>query len=176
MPTGYAVDNGATAQAARPVASSTLPACSALVSLVNADKAATATATALVSLDGGADNTSVDESLEAFATPEAARAELTQESSAVQSCPKLTIRVPEVGKVAFAVAQVSFPQVGDSTFATRFTAASGDLAGLELLTVASTKGEVLVRGQFFGALPEESEDIMRTAVAKVTKSLGSGNA
>ena len=175
LPTGYAVDRSATEdEAGEQAASSPLPGCAPLVALLNESETPGAVATASVSLDGGAEFASFDETLDAFASAEQAAAAITREAAAVRGCETVTLALPGVGEVEFAVAEISFPELGDTRSAARLTATEGDLAGFELFAASVAVGEVAVHTLAYDAFVEDVESTTEQAVDKVSKELVGG--
>lgn len=173
VPTGYSLHVSATD--GRLVASSPVPACAPLVALFNAPATTGAVGSADVSLDGGNDNASIDETLNSLPTPAAAVAAVESETAAVAACSKVTVTVPQLGRVPFSVAQISFPTVGDRRTAARLTATGTGLEGVELLEVAVATGDVVVHVSLYDPTPTEAEDVTTAAVDKVQQVLGAGD-
>ena len=177
LPTGYALERvTAEDDAGEQAASSPLPGCVPLVALFNEAGTPGAVATAAVSLDGGAEFASFEETLDGFASAEQASWAVDREAAAVRGCTTVTLALPDLGEVEFDVAEISFPELGDARSAARMTATGGDLEGFELFVAAVAVDEVVVRTVAYDAFVEDVESTTEQAVDKVSEELGGGGA
>lgn len=165
MESGSAGDGGGTA-------SSTRPACRALVRLLNESKVAGSQSDVQVSFSGGQDGPFVDESLDAFASPKNAAGYLADYRSAVKGCRTVSLSIDGVGTSALTVREISFAKVGDASFAARFSASSGALEGFELIQAGAQSQDVLIGMTFVGFDPLDAEQATQDAVQKVQDKLG----
>lgn len=93
---------------------------------------------------------------------------------AVKDCRTVTVSIPGVGKSALNVREISFAKMGDSSFAARFRAEEGPLAGFELIQVGVQSRDIVVGMGFVATDPADAEAATDDAVAKVQDTLGKG--
>lgn len=156
-------------------ASSKRSACAALVRLLNASKVPGSRAEAHVSFSGGQQGPYVDESLDALGTATAAKAFVAEFRSAVKKCRSLSVTIDGVGTSTLTVREISFADVGSTSFAARFSASNGALAGFELIQAGVQSGDVLVGMAFVGLDPADAEQATQDAVKKVENKLDTGD-
>lgn len=150
------------------------PRCARLAVLANAEQPSGTTAEALVSVAGGQDGPFFDEALFAMSSVRTATATMSTLRAAVAPCRSLTATVAGEGSSVVRVSQVSAPRVGDESYAFRLSAASGPLEGLEVTSVISRLGDVLLSLDFVASYPEDIEATTEFAVDKAGDVLGGG--
>lgn len=103
-------------------ASSSRSECAALVRLLNARKVPGSRADAQISFSGGQEGPFVDESLDAMGTAQKARAFVTDFRTSVKKCRTVSLTISGVGRSPIQIREISFADVGDTSFAARFSA------------------------------------------------------
>lgn len=146
--------------------------CTPLTKLLNAETLPGSQGTAGVAFSGGADGSYVQEDLDAMASATAAETVVDDYRKAVKACDRVRLSLPGIGSSSVDVASISFADVGDKSFAARFTADGGALEGFELIQVASHTGSVVVAIAAIGLFPEDAEAAAQDAVEKVEDRLG----
>jgi hypothetical protein len=154
-----------------PTISSKDPRCRALVAIMKADSAPGALAEASASFSGGQDGPLIEEQLAAMGSPARVSAFHAQVRSAVKSCSKLTLRLPQ-GTSTMAVRTVKAPDVGQEAVAFRLSAQGGPLDGFESTQVATGVGDVELMLSFLGALPDDIDGATQLAHDKAREKLG----
>jgi hypothetical protein len=172
LPTGFQVEPADTSDDDGIVATSTKAGCKSLVRLTNAERAPGSVAAADISLSAGQQGPYIDESIESFRSKAAASGVVSTFRAAVKACRALTLRIPDAGSATVNVAEVSAPDVGDSSFAVRYSATKGPLAGFEVTFVTVAVGDVLVALTFVAAVADDIEGATEAAVTKVKEQLG----
>jgi len=158
-------------------ASSSRSGCQALVRLLNAATVPGSKAEAQVSFSGGQEGPFVEETLAALGSTTTAQAFVTGFRSAVQTCRTVSLTVDGLGTSPLSVREISFADLGDASFAVRFRASKGALAGFELIQVGVQSADVVVGTTFVGLDPADAAVATQDAVDKVKKKLGtSGSA
>lgn len=150
--------------------------CAPLVRLMNADKLPGSVANASVTYSGGQDGPFIDENLDALGTAPKAAAVINDYREAVKDCREVTITLPGAGTSALNVREISFAKIGDNSFAARFQAEQGPLAGFELIQVGTQSKDIVVGMGFVFTDPADAEAATDAAVAKVEDILGQGGA
>lgn len=148
--------------------------CTPLIKLLNAETLPGSRGTAGVAFSGGADGSYVREDLDAMGSATAAGTVVGDYRKAVKACDRVRLSLPGIGSSSVDVASISFADVGDESFAARFTADGGALEGFELIQVASHTGSVVVAITAIGLLPEDAEAATQDAVEKVEDRLDKG--
>lgn len=146
--------------------------CTPLTKLLNAETLPGSQGTVGVAFSGGADGSYVQEDLDAMASATAAETVVDDYRKAVKACDRVRLSLPGIGTSSVDVASISFADVGDKSFAARFTADGGALEGFELIQVASHTGSVVVAIAAIGLFPEDAEAAAQDAVEKVEDRLG----
>ena len=164
LPTGYAVDRTVGDEQDTGEVTSKDPACAPLVALLNSETTTGAVASAYASFDGGSTAVSFDEALDALPDAPAASAAVAAEQEAVQACDEVTVRLPELGRAAYSVSEVSVPRAGDARFGVRLTALEGDMEGFEILTVVVAVDDVVAHATFYDAYVDDVEGIIEQVV------------
>ncbi len=150
--------------------------CAPLVRLMNADKLPGSVANASVTYSGGQDGPFIDENLDALGTAPKAAAVINDYRKAVKDCREVTLSLPGAGTSALNVREISFAKIGDNSFAARFQAEQGPLAGFELIQVGIQSKDIVVGMGFVFTDPADAEAATDDAVAKVQDILGQGGA
>lgn len=146
-------------------------ACAPLVRLMNSAKPEGSRAEAGVSFSGGQEGPFIDETLDAMGNAQAARAFVEQYRRAVTACSSVRVSVPGLGSSNVAVREVSFGKIGDRSFAARFRAEGGPLAGLEITQAGVQAGDIVVGVTTVGLEGPDAEAATDDAAAKVRKKL-----
>ena len=118
--------------------------CKTLVKYLNATKAPGSKASVTRSFAGGQEGPYIDFGLDAMGTV-AKVAELQEEfEDAVDSCPKVTLKVEGEGSTSMKVEKITAPQVGTGPFAFQLTGTSGPKRGLEASFATAGVNDVVV--------------------------------
>lgn len=171
LPPGFSIEPQDEADSGVSVVSSQKPGCAPLVRIMNADSAPGSRVGARTSFSGGQDGPWIDEYLDAMGSAQQVSSLHDTLRAAVKACPKITMRLPD-GRSTMVVREVRAPEASDDTFAFRVTADGGDLDGFEATQVVSAVGDVELTMLFFGAYPEEVEDLTYGAYEKAAELLG----
>lgn len=155
------------------LASSKKPGCAALVRLLNAAKLPESRASASVGFDGGQDGAFVGEDLDALPSSTAAESFVSDYRRSVKQCRAITYKIKGVGASTLDVRPISFAEIGDGSFAARFGASRGPLAGLEITQVGAHVGAVVMSMTFVAMDPSDAEAASQDAADKVTSKTGS---
>lgn len=170
VPAGFEVESGSTGGGGK--ASSGKSECAPLVRLLNASQVPGSRAAAQVSFSGGQAGPFVDESLDALGTAKTAGDFVGSYRSAVRKCRTISLRIDGAGTSPLEVREISFADVGDTSFAARFRASRGDLAGFELIQAGVQSADVLIGMTFVDLDPTVAEAATQDAVKKVEDKLG----
>ena len=98
--------------------------------------------------------------------------EPTATSTSATSGQTIRFVEPGAGAAALAVPEISFAEVGDDSFAARFSAGAGPLEGLEIIQVGAQSGSVVLGMAFIGFHPSDAEAATQHAMDKLKDQLG----
>ncbi|AKU17371.1 sensor domain-containing protein [Luteipulveratus mongoliensis] len=171
MPPGFAVEPDAGSDD-EGVYSSSRPGCADFVRLSNSAAAPGATGSSAAAFSAGQDGPYINEEIDALGSANKVAALLHRLKSAVASCPSVKVSTPGEGSSVMQVRAVSPPDAGRGAVAVRLTASSGSLEGVEVTTVRTGVGDVVVSIDFLGAFPEDIDGATQDAVAKAGDALG----
>jgi hypothetical protein len=132
-------------------------------------------ASATVSFSGGEDGPSLDETLDAAKSSSVAGGSIDDYRRAVKRCDAVTYSVPGVGTSTVHVGAISFADLGDDSFAARFSATSGALDGFEVIEVGVQTEDVVLDLSFYFTDPGDAEDATSAALGKVEDELGTSS-
>ena len=124
VPAGFDVDRGDDGGGK---ASSNRSSCAPLVKLLNAAKVQGSQTEVQVSFSGGQEGPFVNESLDAMGDAATARSFVAGFRTAVKKCRTLSLTIDGVGTSPLTVREISFADIGDTSFAARFSATRGAL-------------------------------------------------
>lgn len=171
MPSGFAVEPETEDDGAGMKASSTKAACSKLVTFFNIDRPPGSKAAAYRSFSGGQNGPYIDETLDAMGSAQAVATLQRNFRAAIRSCQSMTFTIPGQGRSTIAVRELSAPRSGTGPVAVRFTASSGPLDGLEIATVTTGVGDVVLGITVVNGQPEDLAGATADAVEKASKIL-----
>jgi hypothetical protein len=138
--------------------------CKALVKLLNAGTLPASKADAHTGFSGGPDGPFLEEPIDAMGDAAGARAFVTGYRSAVKKCRTVSLTISGAGTSTLAVSEISFADIGDTSFAARFRATSGPLEGFELIQAASQTADLVVRMTAIDLDPADAEAATQDAV------------
>jgi hypothetical protein len=170
MPAGFAVeadDDGGDEKA-----TTRRNECKALAKLLNADTLPGSRADAGTAFSGGPDGPFLQESIDAMGDAAAARTFVTGYRTAVKKCRTLSLTIGGAGTSTLAVREISFADIGDTSFAASFRATSGPLEGFELIQAASQTADLVVSMSAIDLDPLDAEAATQDAVDKAQTKLG----
>lgn len=146
--------------------------CKALVKLLNANTLPGSKADARTAFSGGPDGPFLQESIDAMGDAAAARAFVTSYRAAVKKCRTVSLTITGAGTSTLAVREISFADIGDTSFAASFRATSGPLEGFELIQAASQTADLVVSMTAIDLDPLDAEAATQDAVDKAQTKLG----
>lgn len=103
---------------------------------------------------------------------EAAASAVDTHRKAVKDCHAVTLSILGVGKSVVDVPEISFADMGQKSFAGRFSGSEGALEGLELMQVAVQSGDVVVSMTYEGLDPSDAQTVTKDTVNNVQDKLG----
>lgn len=152
-------------------ASSSRPACQALVRLLNSRHYPGSTAAAKVTFAGGEQGPFLDETLDAFGSDSRGRAAVQDYRRAVQGCGDVQLAAGKGLPGTLHARVVGWPHVGDDTLAVRFTGRSGALKGFQVLLVVVQTRDVVAGLTFLDTGRDVADTSVRAAVTKAQQRL-----
>jgi hypothetical protein len=167
LPPGFAIEPDEGDDGSR--LTSTNPKCKSLLTIFNSTTAPGSKASATRIFSGGQEGPYVQETLDALGSPQAVTTLIAATKKAVQSCRQAKLSIPGVGSSTVAISELSAPKTGITPLAVRFSAASGPLAGFEVIIAFTGVGDVVLAMSM-----DDPGNLEATidAVDKATKVLG----
>jgi hypothetical protein len=144
--------------------------CKGVVATFNSQTAPGAKVSVDRLFSGGQQGPFIQETLDAMGSEQAAGALIARTRAAVRSCSQAKLTIPGAGTSTVRISELSPPKYGTSPMAVRFAAASGPLAGFELIFVITGLSDVVL-GMSFDA-PDDMEAATADAYDKAAKALG----
>ena len=146
--------------------------CKALVKMLNANTLPGSKTGVRTAFSGGPDGPFLQESIDAMGDATVARTFVAGYRTAVKKCRTVSLTISGAGTSTLAVREISFADIGDTSFAARFRATSGPLEGFELIQVASQSADLVVSMTAIDLDPTDAEVATQEAVAKAQTKLG----
>jgi hypothetical protein len=142
--------------------------CRELARWLNGEKMPGSRAEAAVALSSTADGGAAAEQLYAMDSPHAAAQVVDRYRRAAMRCTTITLSVAGVGTSVSPVHPISLVEEGDTSFATKVSAASADsFTGEDIIHVATHAGPIVIAVTVMGAHPSAAETVARAAVQRV---------
>lgn len=171
VPAGFSVSSDDSKDGS-PKSSSTDPKCADFNKLMNLDAPPGSKASAHVTLDGGQNGPSIDQSLDVLPNAAAVKALTGRLKAAVKACPSVKLALPGAPASKVKVASVTAPAYGASPAAARLTGQGGALDGLEVTFVWTGLDDVLMTMSFVNSVPEDVDGATGAAHDKAVQVLG----
>lgn len=171
VPSGFSVSSADSAGDS-PKSSSSNPKCAEFNKLMNLDAPPGSTATAHVTIDGGQNGPSIDQSLDALPDAAAVGALTGRLRAAVKTCPSVNLTIPGAPASKMTVKSVTAPTYGASPVAARLTGQGGALDGLEVTFVWTGIDDVLMTMSFIASTPDDVDGATGLAHDKAVTVLG----
>ncbi|WP_112245861.1 hypothetical protein [Kribbella monticola] len=146
--------------------------CKTLVQYLNADSAPGSTVSVSRSFSAGQEGPDIDYGLDAMGEAKKVAALQSAYRAAVNSCRKVTLKVPGQGTSSMGVEEISAPKLGERPFAFRMTGLSGPQEGSEATAALAGVNDVILSVFIYAGQPGELDGAMKLAVDKAKKVLG----
>jgi len=140
--------------------------CKTLVKYLNSEKAPGSKTSAARSFSGSQEGPYIDFGIDSMVTTKAVRTLQTSYKQAVESCKKVTLRVPGQGSSPMQVVEIPPPNFGEQPFAFKLTGTAGPLEGRELTAATTGIGDVILSVSILAGQEGELDGATEAAVDK----------
>ncbi|TCN28541.1 hypothetical protein EV644_14818 [Kribbella orskensis] len=140
--------------------------CKTLVKYLNSETAPGSKTSAARSFSGSQEGPYIDFGIDSMVTTKAVRKLQTSYKEAVESCKKVTMRVPDQGSSPMEVVEIPAPKFGEEPFAFKLTGTAGPLEGREFTAATTGIGDVILSVSILAGQEGELDGATEAAVEK----------